>query len=131
MVDKSKYCLTAGMVSVMTIICSMFGTLTAWLILLLMAKSSTSVDMTFIIWWIVFAIIFWPLHIYEIEVATLFIIMTLDMTITVFGFKMELSKILSNFFGKQSWLLYSHDLLDGKKWSGNISFKWKLRESSL
>ena len=63
-----------------------------------MAESSTSVDVMFIAWWIVFAIMFWSLHMCEIEVVILFLILASNMTMIVLGFEIESLKILSSFF---------------------------------
>ena len=55
------------------------GKLTAWLILHLMAKSSASIEVTLIMWWIVLMIgLLWT-WIYAIEVAILFLMLASEM----------------------------------------------------
>ena len=75
-----------------------FGTWTAKLIPHLIEKSSILVEVAFIVWWIVLIMMFWLLHIYEIEVATLFLILASEMTNIVFEFEKKLSKISLSFF---------------------------------
>ena len=103
-----------------------------WLILCLIAKSSTLVNVTFIAWWIVFAIMFWSLCTYEDEVATLFLKLASDMTMTVFGFEMKSLKILLSLFW---WAVLAFIFLQftilKRKQSENVFTKQKPRENSL
>ena len=96
--DKPKMCLVAKIASIITMIYPAFGTWTAKLIPHLIEKSSILVEVAFIVWWIVLIMMFWLLHIYEIEVATLFLILASEMTNIVFEFEKKLSKISLSFF---------------------------------
>ena len=69
--DKSKICFAAGIASVIIMICLTFRTWIAKLIPHLIERSSTLMEIIFIVWWIVLAMIFQPLHICKIEVVTL------------------------------------------------------------
>jgi len=70
--DKSKICFAARITFVIIMICLTFRTWIAKLILHLIERSSTLMEIMFIVWWIVLAMIFQLLHICKIEVVTLF-----------------------------------------------------------
>ena len=78
-IDMLNICLAAGMVSVMTIMCVTSYIWVAQLISHLMANTSALIDIMFIVWWMVSAIISWSLWIYKTKVVTLFLTLVFKM----------------------------------------------------
>ena len=76
-------CSVARMASVMIIMCVTSYIWVAQLISHLMAKSLASVDIMFIVWWMVSTIISWPLWMCETKVVTLFLTLVFQMIRTV------------------------------------------------
>jgi len=70
---KLNIFLTAGIMFVTMMIHNIFCSWETWLILYLIVKSLASDEVIFITWWIFFAIISWPLWIYKIKIAALFL----------------------------------------------------------
>jgi len=77
-------CLATGIASVITTMCAMSCIWVTKLILHLIAKSLALVDVMFIVWWIILAIMSCLLQICETEVVMLFLILVLEITRTVF-----------------------------------------------
>ena len=110
----------------------MLSTWTAWLIPHLIANNSASVEVKMIAWWIDLARILWLKHICNIKVATLFLMLALEIIVTVFGSNRESSKI---FLRLQMWVFLISFSLQFTVWKEKqlekLSTNQKPDESSL
>ena len=105
---------------------------TAWLIPHSITKSSASIKVILIAWWVVFAVILLSDQICKIDIVMLFLILALEMTITMLESDRASSEILSSLQRWASLLSLSlQPTVWKEKWLGKLSTSLNPDESSL